>query len=352
VSKATIVINFKKTPWPYENNFVADASIAKVNPEKTILPGELFTQQKNLTQLFPASESRQVSEKATGKITIYNAYSAASQILVPTTRFLTPDGKVFRLTDQVVVPGAEVKDGKITPGSIEAGVIADRAGPDYNVGPVSRLTIPGFKGTPRYEKFYGELRTPASGGFVGKKPVPSAQDIASAKARVTDILKSSLESGFSNSRPAGFTILDGASEVKTTKLTVNENTDSKGNFSIFGEAAFRALGFRDADLRSFLESKAFGDNPGTIFEDLKLDYANVQQDLDHGRLNFSLKVNGTLRPAFSVDDFRSKVTGRSVEEARSAVLGLSGLSGAKISLWPLWLRSIPKDSSRVTVIVP
>lgn len=350
-SHATVVINFKKTPWVYENNFLADTAVSKANFEKNVLPGELFTLQKNLTQLFPASGIRQVSVKATGKITIYNAYSSKPQTLVATTRFLAPDGKIFRLQDKVLIPGAEIKNSNILPAHTEANVVADQAGPAYNVGPVAKLTIPGFQGTPRYNGFYGELKGGTSGGFVGKKSVPTDDDIKKAKDSTAGILRASLESNFLTSYPPAFKILDGAKTSSITKLSVNENTDQSGKFSVFGEATLKALGFRESDTKSFLAALSSRDNPGSVFKELNLDYSGVKLDLKNGRLSFKLTSRGVLWPAFSTDDFEKKISGQKVADVRSLVAGLTGLLNAKVSLWPIWLGSVPADSKKVEINV-
>ena len=65
-----------------------------------------------------------MSQKAQGTLTIYNAYSSAPQTLVATTRFVTPDGKIFRLTNEVTVPGAKITNGQIVPSSINAPIAA------------------------------------------------------------------------------------------------------------------------------------------------------------------------------------------------------------------------------------
>lgn len=350
-SRATITITFKKAPWLYEGNFAAETSAVKPVPEKNILPGELFTQQKNLTQLFGATGNREVSQKARGKITVYNAYSSAAQVLVATTRFITPDGKIFRLVDKVTVPGAKVTDGRIIPASIEAEVVANQAGPEYNLGPAPRLEVPGFQGSPRYGKFYGELKEATAGGFIGKRAVPTSDDIAAAREKTSQVLQTGLESGFLTNRPQGFVIPEGASEVKTTRLTVNENTDSRGNFNVFGEATFRALGFREEDLKSFLQGIAAKSNPDTIFEELNLSYKDVQPDFKQGRLTFSLSATGTLQPPFSSDEFKAQILGKDVDDVRSLILNLPALENAKISLWPFWLGRIPARLDRVEASV-
>jgi hypothetical protein len=350
-SRATIDISFNKTLWTYEHSFTADAAVSKMNIDKNLLAGELFTAHKNVTQLFPASGSATVSEKAAGKITVYNAYSSTPQTLVAMTRFSTPDGKIFRLANQIVVPGAQITNGKIIPASIDANLVADKPGPDYNVGPVPRLVLPGFKGTPRYDSFYGEIKQPLQGGFTGQKAVPTSDDISKAKSKTSDILKTSLENYFLNSYPSDFKILDGASDFNITKLNVNEKTDANGNFSVFGEADLQAVGFKETDLRAFLLSIAKKDNPNSVFTGLNIDYSQVKPDFKRQLETFNVSVSGTLAPDFSADDFKTKILGKSITDIKKMVSALPGLSSAKVSLWPIWLGSLPSEPDRVKIEV-
>ena len=351
LARATITINFEKTPWQKESVVLADAAVSGINFEKNLLPAELFTTTKNLTHLFPASSEETISEKAKGKIFIYNAFSSAPQTLVAATRFEAPDGKIFRIVKQVTVPGAVIKDGKIIPTSIEVDIIADKAGEAHNVGPIARLSVPGFKGTPRYDGFYGEIKTPTKGGFIGKRRVPTAEDVKNAKVRMEELLRSGLEAAFVAGYPKEFKILDGASRIDITRLNIDSSTDEKGNFSIFGEARIRALGFRESDLRSLLEAAAQKTENGTVFKELELSYSNIKPDFEKGTLSFSLGAKGLLWPKFLPDEFESGVLGKKVDEARSLIAALPRFAGGKVAVWPIWLRSVPSDPSKVKVVV-
>jgi len=350
-SRATISISFSRASWTYEHSFTADTSVSKVDADKSLLPAEFFTAHKDLVQLFPASGSSTVSEKAAGKITIYNGYSSQPQKLVAMTRFASPEGKIFRLSGQIIVPGAQIANGKIIPASIDAGLVADKPGSDYNIGPVSRLVIPGFKGTPKYDGFYGEIKEQLQGGFVGKKAVPTADDITKAKSKAADILKTSLQSSFLTSYPRDFKILDGTSNLNVTKLKVDENTDANGNFSVLGEADLEALGFRESDLKSLLLTLAKRDNPIDIFAVLKLDYGAAQADFKRRSETFYLSASGTVVPEFSADDFSAKIIGKPLSEVKSLVSNLPGLMSAKVSLWPIWLNSLPLEPGKIKIEV-
>ncbi|MDE2019249.1 MAG: hypothetical protein KGJ13_02775 [Patescibacteria group bacterium] len=348
---ADIVINFKKTPWQYQGNFTADKAATAISASSGIIPAQIFSIPKNATQLFPASAKQTVSLKAQGTLTIYNAYSAAPQELIATTRFVTPDGKVFRLVQGVTVPGAVASNGQITPSSITAAVVADKSGPDYNVGPVSKLSIPGFQGTAKYDGFYGALPNGTNGGFVGQKAVPTAADIAAAKTKMTSVLQSSLQTGLANAYPSNFKILDGATNVAVTKLSVNTSTDQNGNFSVFGEATMQAVGFDQVAFEAYLLSLAQATESSSTWAagSPVLNYSNIKADFKNGRISFSVSAQGSLEPAFSPDDFKASIEGMNVNGARTAIAALPQLQDGTISVWPAWLWSIPGNSGKINI---
>lgn len=354
--RADITINFKKTPWQYQGAFTADKAASSITAASgaaanTVLPAQLFTIPKNATQLFPASANQTVSIKAQGTLTIYNAYSSAAQQLVATTRFVTPDGKIFRLVATVTVPGAQVTNGQIVPSSINAQVIADKPGPDYNVGAIAKLTVPGFQGTPKYDGFYGALAAGTTGGFTGQKAVPTAADITAAKAKMTTVLQSGLQAGLANTYPSNFKILDGATNVAITKLTVNTSTDANGNFSVFGEATLQAIGFDEGAFKQYLLTLAQATEPSSTFTSLTLNYSNVKPDFKNGKVSFSLAGQGELEPAFSADAFKASIQGGSVSDARTMIAALPQLQDGSISVWPAWVWNIPGDANKIAISV-
>lgn len=85
------------------------------------------------TQISPASEKKISGAEVSGSVVIINNYSK-DQPLVATTRLLTPDNQLLRLTESVVVPAG---------GSVEASVYAETADPSFTLTN-TRLTIPGL----------------------------------------------------------------------------------------------------------------------------------------------------------------------------------------------------------------
>lgn len=348
LARAEIFINFKETPWQYKGEVIAKSQINKISISENILPAEVFTQTKNAAELFPATGRANVKEKATGKIVVYNAYSSASQGLVVDTRFMTPDNKIFRLAKSITVPGAEIKEGKITPSSIEADVIADQPGIEYNLGPVERLSIPGFKGGSKYQAFYGSL-VKTTGGFVGEKAVPTEKDITMAKEKTSELLRAALKNEFLNKRPKDFKIFDEAYVIKITKISVNKSVDEKGNFQITGEAGLVGVAFREGDAMAYLKALASRDYEKSDFKEIKIDYSQIKADLGKGEVRFGIQAGASLVPEFSIDDFKDQIVGHKIEDVRSLVLSLPGLDNARVSVWPVWLKKIPQDPAKITI---
>jgi len=305
-----------------------------------------------LTYVAHASGVEEVAEKARGTIFIYNSFSSKPQVLVATTRFEAPDGKTFRIVNQVTVPGAQIKGNQIIPSSIEADIIADKGGEAYNVGPIPRLTIPGFKGSPRYQGFYGEIKQPTKGGFIGKKAVPTADDLSKAKAETERQLRAGIANEFLASYPKDFKILEGASRVDMVRINVSDSVDDKGKFGVFGEAKMSALGFKEEDLRGLLESMAAKNASGTVFKDFQTpEYSNVQPDFNGGNLKFSVSVNEVLWPKFSTEEFEKTISGKSVVDAQLLISSLPRFTGGKVAIWPIWLGSVPTDPNKVKIVV-
>lgn len=346
-----VVVNFKKIPWQHEHVLLVSKEIAEANPEQYKIPGEFFFDSKNVTKSFPATLRQPVSIKAKGTITIYNAYSTASQALVATTRFQAPDGKIFRIDKAVVVPGATNEGGKLIPAHIDAPVTADLPGPLYNVSS-SKLTVPGFAGTPKHDGFYGVISEPLTGGFSGERGVASDKDIAAGKDEVTKLLKDVFKSGVFERVPKGFVIANGASEVTIGKVEANKIGDEKGNFTVSGEASVRAMGFRESDITAVLLAAASKEHLGKKFRELSAIYEKVTPNFAKGELSVMVKASGTIEPSFDADGFRDKILGKNVSEIRKFFVGEQDVPVVNMSFWPFWLAKVPFDISRVTIEVP
>lgn len=350
--KAEIVLTMQKEDWTFKNAVIADKSITTIDNEASRIPGQVFMQKTNVSSKFPATGQKNIERKATGLITIYNAYSSAPQALVANTRFTSPDGKVFRLVNAVTVPGAQIESGKILPSSVVADVIADKAGDGYNIGPVAKFTIPGFSGTPKYEGFYGESKAAFTGGFIGAGKVATDEDIKTAKTKATESLESSLRTLIAAQMPSDFLVLPEAMVFTLTKQTVIPEAGTDGQFNVLSEGQVSLIAFREKDLLDFLRGRVAAEK-GSDFEIIgeNKDFGVAKVDLTAGRVSFALTYTAQLRRALDLTGFMSQIVGKSEDELKTVIAGVPGISGGTANLWPFYVRTVTKDTERVTVTV-
>lgn len=352
LAKSDLTIRFKKAPWTASSRLSGATTEKSVDPASASIPVQLFAEEKTLTQSFPATGHASGQTKAKGTITVVNAYGPEPQALVAKTRFLTPDGKLFRLDNDIVVPGATMKDGKVaTPGSIKAPVTADEAGPGSNVGKVDRLSIPGFEGSPKHDGFYGMLESGTSGGSSGAGLVATASEAAAAKGKAQEILKGAFRTSFLGSIPSDVKVLEDAATFQVLKVTVNPDADASGNFSVSASGLFQAFGFREKDVTALLNAQAAAASPGMKLQNLSVSYADPQPDYVRKTITLGVTANAVLVPAFESDAFAQKIAGRPEKEVREEVANLPELDNFDLKVFPGWLSHLPQNPGRIHIVV-
>jgi len=350
--KAEIILTTEKDDWSYRESVVADKDLTEINYDRAKIPGQLFTERKNLQLSFSASGKKNVERKATGLMTVYNAYSSEKQILVEKTRFLTPDGKIFRLTQKITVPGAKIENGKIVPSSIDVEVVADQAGESYNLGSVSYLSIPGLKGGPKYDGFYGELKSATTGGFIGEAAYPTDADMKSAKAALAKTLEEALQNSITSQIPAGLKVVDGSSVFSLIKQTVNTVTDAEGKFTVFGEAEVKKMAFRETDVLDLLrERMRLEFSAESDFKSFETQYGLAKLDVSNKFATVPITFRGIVFRGIDTTSLVDQVKGKSESELKILFSTFSGLEKVQINLKPFWVRTVPDRSDKVKIVV-
>ena len=351
--KATVEMILKKVPvtFAYEVEATIDHQVAAAQGTKMILPAELLKAKGNLSLSFPASGREKVERRAKGILTVYNAYSSESQVLVATTRFLSPSGKIFRLDERMTIPGAKIENGKIVPSKISVKVTAGEAGEDYNIASEKYWRIPGFKGDPRYEGFYADSVEAMSGGFVGEEAVPTEEDISKGKTKLFSDLEGVLEAQVLILLSDKFKVFPNAREfdVLTEKI---ETGGDEGTFRIFAEAELRYLVFEEEMLKGAVVSDAQKTvDPGTRVKEFSIDYGEANIDFAETSVVFPVEGEVVFEPDLNVEELKQEFAGQNEEELRKTVFFLSGLERANISLWPFWVNRVPVDPDKVKIIL-
>ncbi len=348
MGSAKIDITPHKQPLDIQLKVSASDKFSVVDAGLNQIPGQLFNVEKNADQTFPATGEKDVAQKARGIITVFNEYGTASQVLIATTRFQTPDGLVFRTLKGIVVPGTMVAGGKIIPGNMKVAVIADKAGQAYNIS-ASKFGIPAFseKGdTVRYEKVYGRSDEAMKGGVTGKAKVVTDVDFNTAKQTLTDQVTKDVGDSF-KAQTAGLKVID-ASAIKIKDPESTAKTDEAADsFMMSVSGSIKTVGFKEDDLKGLI--KEYIDktkNLTVITEKLTINYNNIIFDETSNTLTFTVNIKGSGYAKVDTDKIKSDLSDKNEQEIKEYFKSATGIDTAKVILSPFWVRRIPQDTER------
>ncbi|MEK7593289.1 MAG: hypothetical protein AAB464_01050 [Patescibacteria group bacterium] len=347
---AEIKITAQKINWNFGDWILASKNAPAVDTAKKQIPAEIFSDKKNINLAYAATGKKFVEQKAKGEIVIYNAYSSKSQLLVEDTRFAAPDGKIFYLDKKITVPGVKVEEGKIVPSSVKAAITAESAGTEYNIGPIEKLSIPGFKGSAKYDKFYATAQNPMAGGFTGEMTYPTEEDIKNAREKTTVSLKENLSSFLSAQIPKDFKKIDGGEQLSILNEKISDGIDENGNFSIFLEAELKIIAFKETDalnLINDLAKQALGSD--YEIKNYKLDYQTSRPDFKNGELSFLAAYQGNFWKPIDIEDFKAAIIKKNESDLKIAVFALPGVERATVSFWPFWVKRVPDNLAKIKI---
>ncbi|RJQ14073.1 hypothetical protein C4553_01970 [Candidatus Parcubacteria bacterium] len=344
---------FENISFDVEASAAAKQVVSFGPGNKSILPGQYLRLEREVSAVLPSSGRQFVEESARGIIQVFNAYSSSPQTLVANTRFLSPDGKIFRLTKQIVVPGAKVEEGKIIPNSIDAEVVAEGTGESYNIGPTT-FSIPGFQGSPKFNGFYGKSNSPIGGGFTGEVSVVTEEDLNRARQQLEQRVFDILEQEWQTRIPSDLKVIAEAKVKKVEEFRSPLKAGSRAqNFEAVVKGSLSLMAFREKDLEQVVGDRlAVKLTQATFIENTEgFMYSEPLLDASKQTFSASVETKATIASRVEVDKLAKKVLGQDESEIRSILASESGIERAKITLWPFWSGKAPSDLDKIKVEV-
>lgn len=317
------------------------------------VPAELFTSSLVKRGEGVSREKKNFNEKAKGIIIVYNNYSAASQILAQSTRFVTGDNLIFRSTNRVVIPGKE----GTKPGSGEVAVIADGSGEKYNVG-LTDFTIPGFAGTPKFDKFYGRSKQPGiQGGAIGSGSVVGKNEadelLKKLEANLTGELKDNLTATIPKDTFVVFP--EKADYTVTSKITDPPIGSPSDKFwgEVRGDVktlAVNKVTYANT-LAQALFKERYEEGAYALADNSTLSIKNVTFDYTAKTVTLSLGGAALFTWILNINDFRSRILSlsKSTDLNDAFFKNYPAILRVQATYTPNFIKRIPREESRLII---
>lgn len=321
---------------------------------------EVMTLEETSESQVKASGKINVEEQATGMIEIRKS-TAGAERLIAQTRFRTDDGKVYRIQESVVVPGAITNDsGERVPGTIQAKVFADDVGEEYNVSNGTTFDVPGFQEsgfTALYQAISAVAVDDFTGGFSGPQFQIDDSELSTARQALQIELRDSLLQKIEPNKPAGMVAFPGSVAVTYTQLPAVEYGSDL--VTIREKATLQIPLFPADELGNFLASEAVAtyDGGDVRIEDpsrLAFTYKNATTSNSNianaVSLTFTLAGKPRLIWEYDAEKLAADLAGLPKTAVKNAITAYPGIEGAKAHITPFWKRTFPQNAEDIDVI--
>ncbi|MBC7074179.1 hypothetical protein H5T58_02210 [Candidatus Parcubacteria bacterium] len=341
----------KRIPLELQSEVIFSANQKEIDFKEKKIPAQLFEIEKEFSLDVPASGK--ILKKAEGKIRLYNSYTTKEETWVSGTRFVSSDNKVFLSKSKIVVPGATMKEGKLIPSFVDVEVIAAEGGKDYNIGP-SKFSIPAFKGTERYYKYYGESLEPMKGG--GEVPEVKAEDIENGfKVLIEQIEKEKAKEVLKEEIPPDFVFPENLVLVEV--LDKKAGAKEKDNVSMFPvkvKAKIKTLATQKETLLSFVKFLKEPNQPPDkelISQKEKIEFEVLNKDFDKKEALLKLNFKGELAFKVNPQEIKKLIVNKTPSKAQEILKQKSEIERADLKLFPFWLFKIPENFDKIKISI-
>jgi hypothetical protein len=354
--KAEISVTPYKVIQPADIELTGRVDISE--PDEKTIPVRILEKEKEVAlTIATTGKSGGAKQKANGKVIIYNNYSAEPQPLVATTRLETTDGKLFRLVSGVTVPGITNKSGQKEAGTIEAEVIADQTGEEYNIN-ATTFHILGFKGNPKYDAFsVKSVKAMTGGGSGGTSDMAMVAkvDIDTALAQAKEKIKEDFLNEVRGELGPDEKILD--EQMDITALTP-AGTPQIGTiataFEYKNTFQLRAFVFSEKFIREKIENTNEKNLHNTKIKPISsnITYGESVANFSDGTLRLVAHALVTMESDINQDALKEALLGQHKDDMRKILERFPEVKKIEVNFYPPWfVESVPTNKNRVSIIV-
>lgn len=343
--RAKIIVLTKTSSESISTVVTLDPNTA-TNIENNVLQPIVKQTKKANTIDFDATGTKDIGEKATGDVNVYNDRQPISGYTcnpasLPAGTIIASGSLQFALDGAVTVPCGD---------AMRVSVTAAQIGPNYNIGANTNLLISG-----QGDLVYAVARSAFSGGSKETVKVVQQSDID----KVADRLKSQDESArvkdeLKSQMGSDVTLIDESFVVApgdiTSKPAVGERAD-RATASLEVTYSIVAIGNRDLnDLLDKLAMKTTDnvDNQRVYDNGLAKLQTKDFRGQDGNRSSVRLVTTAKIGPKLDEDKIRTNSAGLRSGEIRAILSDTPGVESVEVNFSPFWVSRAP-DAKKIKV---
>lgn len=319
-------LNLKLKDVNIDENFSFTAKVdqEKTDVERMLIPARQIKKEIVYTRSFDATGKADVTaQKAQGMVTINNETNEDIK-MIKTTRFISENGVLFRLANDVVIPKAKTEGTTKVNGTAKVLLVADEAGEKGNVkSPTFFVATYKENKSDLYNKVYAKSDTEMTGGGAGGKnmPVVKEEDIEKAKENMGKSLEAYIKKEMNDlikadekaliSEQIKFNIISSVSKVAP------DTAVKSFDYEIVADVT--AITFSQNNLNEIASVIIKKKNADVDLSKLEVKYDSTKLELDSGSLKVNAIATIKYKPNFDVEKFKKDIAGKTYTEVESLI---------------------------------
>jgi len=334
------VIHVDSTETFLKAQFIAN--IYETPIQETDVRGVVRSGTLGRTQTFePTWESTtDVVGFAMGTVTITNEMNFPQQ-LVATTRFLTPEGVLFRLEDGVTVPAG---------GSVDGIVRADQAGEVGDIA-ASSFSIPGLSSA-RQRLVYAQSAESFTGGVTTVAVVAQSELDTAAQSLQDELV---MDAKNMLRAEVGEVLLGESFEVTVDEQVFSiEGGANASAFDVTMTVTVTAVYYDDETLEKIAVAKLYeGLGQGQMFLSVDTEQMTVAvevYDIEEQEANVHVYLEAPAITSQTSDAMEvSRFVGMDEQEVRDLLVGEGVATDVYVEFFPFWVSSVPRLKDHIYI---
>jgi outer membrane biosynthesis protein TonB len=331
--------------------FTADPNVTQSSTDTAVLAASQLKNSKTLSAPVQATGTKDLGTKAHGQMVVSNCYDSSPHTLVAGTRFVSPNGKVFRSDSDVTVPGGQGSFfGCSQPGTANVNVTADQNGDDYNLGSGTKYTIPALPES-QQQGIYG-TGGQMQGGTTKTAKVITQDDVNKAQKQALDSDHDGALNDLKGKAGSSQVALEASFASSVTATDSNPNVgDQADSGTVSVHVDYTMLAVSKSDLSAVTkaqEEKIIGPTQ-QIYDDGSGNLDLTAKPGTGQAVNFDAKAVAYAGEKIDQVALAKQLKGKKYGDAVDLASHVSGVDRADIKLSPVWATGMPGIQSHIHI---
>ncbi len=354
--KATVDVYAKTEPVTRDMEISMSTNSQNLDPSKLIMPAIKIDETANLNAKFQSKGKKQVGNKASGSVRIYNFTGSPINLKAQTTT-LTVGNKTYTLDEDITLlkpttyknaATKEVNEGSLGPA---VRITASAGGEDYNLPAGTRVEITNQVFGSRPQLLYAKTDSEISGGTTRYLSIISQEDVDASKIQLEG---QALEQIRQKLKTSGLVLPEKSYNFDSPQFATDNPVGTETpSFQASLQSKLTGLAYKSDDLKNLIVQRitqTLSSNKSLVPKTPESTTVKVKSfDLNNQLAVLAVHFEGQAVYEVNLAGVATELTGKSQNEANEILRSKAEIDKVEITIAPAWQKNFPLFAGKIKI---